>query len=469
VHDPAQLGRLRGAQVPAADGPREGDVGAVAGPHRAGQGAVEAVPPRRRVPGLAVHQPQGGNAVPLIGHHGGQVTAVDVEDLPRLHGPERLGQHRDGRLGGARIQPHERAGLVDGAGRQQRDAGGGTGGDPTRRHVGEQGAVHHGPPRPHAVQRRRHRLLRGQHLGRRHGGNVPTVDPQPVDGRPRSVHGRHVIAATALRNGPLEQPGRRRHGHQRRHALRTGGHPAEGDLTRIPAERGDVVADPSQGGDLVQHPAVGVVEEAESPEPVVEGHHHDVVVAHERLAVADALRPGAGHVAAAVDPDEHGPRRRGRPVGSADVDVEAILADPLWIVHTGRSRTHRHETRQHGLHRPGGEAAAVPYADPRRGGQRRPVPQRTDRRLRVGNPPPRDGAAEIDAANLPDGGGDDLRHGVTSPACGGRATRRRPGCGSAAPGRRTARCRAPAGSGRTSACPTWPGPPPARSPAAGRR
>ena len=84
-------------------------------------------------------------------------------------------------------------------------------------------------------------------------------------------------------------------------------------LLGIAAEGRDVVAHPAQRGQLVleapvpdQPVRVGqvpVTQEAERAEPVVDGHHHGVAVAHEVPAPVEEDRPAARGEAAPVDED----------------------------------------------------------------------------------------------------------------------------------------------------------------------
>ena len=114
-------------------------------------------------------------------------------------------------------------------------------------------------------------------------------------------------------------------------------------VVRVAAECADVVPGPLQRGDLVEDAVVdGLTErrvemadvhKAESAHAVVDGHHDDVVVPGQQAAVVGAS--GTGDIAAAVNPEHHGPFAV---VGGRGVDVEeeAVLV----------GRFHRHLQRR---------------------------------------------------------------------------------------------------------------------------
>ena len=122
----------------------------------------------------------------------------------------------------------------------------------------------------------------------------------------------------------------------------TAGLADDGHVARVAAEIGDVVVHPLQGGDDVEHADVAGVEvflpadrseiaESERVEPVVDGAADHVAVAGEVLSAVAVLLDGvAAGIAAAVQPDEHGPLlavQAGRP----DVEAEAVFADEVVV------------------------------------------------------------------------------------------------------------------------------------------
>ena len=65
-------------------------------------------------------------------------------------------------------------------------------------------------------------------------------------------------------------------------------------------------------------------QEPEQPEPVVDGHHHDVALAGQHAAPVEAARPRPRDERAAVDPDHHRPPAAVEARGP-DVEAQAVL------------------------------------------------------------------------------------------------------------------------------------------------
>jgi hypothetical protein len=127
----------------------------------------------------------------------------------------------------------------------------------------------------------------------------------------------------------VEQPGR--HGRDQMGADRqpTVGLAEHRHVARVPAERGRVAGHPAQRRLLVLEAEgprslqPGMAERPEDPQPVVDGHHHDVPGEGERAAVEEAA---AADGPVAVDPDHHRPGRgRGGRPGRGDVQAQAVL------------------------------------------------------------------------------------------------------------------------------------------------
>ena len=145
-------------------------------------------------------------------------------------------------------------------------------------------------------------------------------DARPEDGRQtvsrslRLVQRVHVCAS-ALHDGAPEEPFRSRHAQKRGHAESSGGLPEDGDGARITTKGRNVVVHPSQGSQLIldapvsdQPVGVGqvpVTQEAQRTEPVVDGHHHGVAVAHQLPAPVEEHRPAARSETTPVDEDHH--------------------------------------------------------------------------------------------------------------------------------------------------------------------
>ena len=117
----------------------------------------------------------------------------------------------------------------------------------------------------------------GREQPRIDGGQLGGLEAELGGARPGDVGGqpgREEGARHALRDRPVEQPGRPRHRQQRRHRPTARGLAEDGDPVRVAAERGDVVAHPLERRDLVEQAAVGRrpldVAEALEPDPVVE-------------------------------------------------------------------------------------------------------------------------------------------------------------------------------------------------------
>ena len=213
----------------------------------------------------------------------------------------------------------------------------------------------------------------------------------------RLLDGVHVHPA-ALHHGTTEEP-------------RGGGRPeqhgdAEGpcrlaedrDVAGIATEDGDVVAHPGQRGQLVvdapiadkavRAGQVAVTEKTQCAEPVIDGHHHGVAVAHEVAAPVEEDRPAARGEASPVDEHHHGPAaaglvcRRHRKLRGPDVQREAILAVWFRRLGVGGARDAGHGGR---LWRDGSEGRRVPDLVPRLGCLRWSPPQLADGGLRIGD------------------------------------------------------------------------------------
>ena len=165
--------------------------------------------------------------------------------------------------------------------------------------------------------------------------------------------------------------------------------PREGDVAGVAPECRDVALHPLERGDLVSEPVVaarpgrglgaqlGVGEEPQAPEPVVEGDDDEPGRRELRPAVQRDRR-AAELERAEVQPDEHGQTVRGAR-GRPDVEVEAVLALALVAARVqrvpGRARTGARSGRSRSPRArpstaPGaaaGGSAAAPPAAPRRG------------------------------------------------------------------------------------------------------
>ncbi len=122
------------------------------------------------------------------------------------------------------------------------------------------------------------------------------------------------------------------------HALTTRGLPGDGHACWITAEAGDVVVHPLHRRDLIQQAVIaggvvwrflrklGMIEEAQHSDAVVERHHHQPLRG-QSLTVVDRHHARAFGVRAAVDVDEDRPLLRGGPGRRPDVDEQAVFAD----------------------------------------------------------------------------------------------------------------------------------------------
>ena len=121
-------------------------------------------------------------------------------------------------------------------------------------------------------------------------------------------------AAAALTDRAVEQAPGQRGGHERADGPPACRLPGDRDPVRVPPEPGDVALHPAQRRLLVQQAVVAVcrercgaqarhIQEAEHAQPVVDGHHDDVVGLHDQRAVM--LVTGPVEQAAAVDHEQH--------------------------------------------------------------------------------------------------------------------------------------------------------------------
>src|SRR5690606_26412917 len=120
------------------------------------------------------------------------------------------------------------------------------------------------------------------------------------------------------RDNPVEETFGEWGGPQNADALAAGRLAGDRHPIRVAAERGDVVADPLESGDLVEDAVVarcavagffrevGVREEAEHPQSVIDGDGEDVATGGERLAVIQRQGARAGREPAAGEVDEDG-------------------------------------------------------------------------------------------------------------------------------------------------------------------
>ncbi len=154
------------------------------------------------------------------------------------------------------------------------------------------------------------------------------------------------------------------------------------DPARVAAEGGDVALHPPQRGHLVEQAVIAVggqrrgaeaghVQEAEHAEPVVEGHHDDVVGVHDQRAVM--LVTGPVDQPAAVDHDEHRKPAAMSVGGREHVEEQAVLGVLPGAIAAGQLRA--------AVAVGGGAADAVP----RLGRLRRLPAQRSDRGRGIGN------------------------------------------------------------------------------------
>ncbi len=189
-------------------------------------------------------------------------------------------------------------------------------------------------------------------------------------GRPCREVGR---ARVALGDRTAEQPSRLRRRDVRAHGRAAGGLAEDRHVARVAAERAGVLLHPPERGLLIEQgrvarPEVGVVEEAERAQAVVDRHDHDVAVDRELgRVVAGAV---AGQERPAVDPHHHGqPRAPRRATGRrGDVEVQAVLVEGRGIARAVRRWAHC-------------EPGAVASSMPRHGvaGRGRSEPQVTHR------------------------------------------------------------------------------------------
>ena len=136
----------------------------------------------------------------------------------------------------------------------------------------------------------------------------------------------------------------------------------------------------SRRPEVGRHVGVGdgrEVDEAEDPQPVVEGDHHDVAGRRQLRPVVERAAPAG--VGAAVDPDQDGPRRC-RLRRRDHVEVEAVLAGRAES--TGGRRHRRRLLR--GSADLGRRADPTPRSHLRGGGEAQP----SDRRFGVRNAQP---------------------------------------------------------------------------------
>ena len=183
-------------------------------------------------------------------------------------------------------------------------------------------------------------LLRALDLARAriaHRRGVLGREPERVEEPLRDLRGLllagHVVQRSALEDRAVEQPARGGRREQRSHAHAARGLAEDRHVPGVAAERGDVLAHPFERADLVAQAEVrvdaaraqlGVVQEAERAEPVVDRHDDHVAAPREPRAVVEEGRARAHHERAAVDPDHHRAALRvGR--GRPDVEREAVL------------------------------------------------------------------------------------------------------------------------------------------------
>ena len=164
-------------------------------------------------------------------------------------------------------------------------------------------------------------------------------------------------------------------------AVGTRGLACERDVVRVAAERGDVALHPAQRGLLVQEPERArpvqpwQAEEAEDPEPVVDGDHD------QRPGLGEAARVGVAARArvepAPVDPHQHRQPGVGRgPGGHGDVEREAVLGGAPGRGVRGAGRGGELGTPGPRLGRRAGAAPGVPAAQEAPSAARRPAGRR---------------------------------------------------------------------------------------------
>ncbi len=193
----------------------------------------------------------------------------------------------------------------------------------------------------------------------------------------------------ALPDRPLEKaPGQRR-GHECADRERAGRFAKDRDLVRVAPERGDIAPDPLERRDLVQQAKVargvvprlpgelGMGEESESPEPIVQADDKDALLG-EVSAVLPGLRARSSGKTAAVDPHHHGKFFRRGVRGHPQVQVQAVLARPAVIKD--------HVRENDALHRSRAVLLGLAHAGPRDDGLGRPPAQRSHGRCRIGDP-----------------------------------------------------------------------------------
>jgi hypothetical protein len=140
----------------------------------------------------------------------------------------------------------------------------------------------------------------------------------------------------ALADGLVEEPASLRRGHQRAHRERPRRLAEDRHVVRVAPEGRHVVLDPLQRGHHVEQAEVaadvavfrchaGMRQEAEHAQPMVGGDEDDVLL-HEVVSVMPRLGCRTGLKPAAVNPDHHGPRRRGGGGRRPDVQVQTIFA-----------------------------------------------------------------------------------------------------------------------------------------------
>ena len=177
-------------------------------------------------------------------------------------------------------------------------------------------------PRAAAARTARFRSARSA-FSRRTSRRIATYSAAHLAVRSRRVD---RVGRRALRDGPGEEPARRRRRHQRRDRVAARRLAEHRDARGIAAEGGDVLPHPSEQRDLVAQPEVALeralagavareVEVAERAEPVVEAHVHDAPAAHEPLALTREVPRRARAVSPAVDEHHH---RQGRPARLPD-------------------------------------------------------------------------------------------------------------------------------------------------------
>jgi hypothetical protein len=179
----------------------------------------------------------------------------------------------------------------------------------------------------------------GGRAGAQTGGHVGVAAAagEPLVGDVLAELGEAAFAArAALDDGAREEAGGEGRADEGAGVDGAGGLAEEEDARGVAAEAGGVGLHPREGGDLIPDPVVagdaviglggelGVDEEAEGAEAIVEGDDDEVVGGGEGGSVVERIVAAAGRVAAAVDEDEDG---AGGVVeaGGPGVEGEAVL------------------------------------------------------------------------------------------------------------------------------------------------